>query len=773
MKKINLKKPNFEQPLSFNQKKVKQPQFEFLINSELSSPLKEKLQEKIDSGKKILFAVVGDLTETGDYGQSVFAVCENAFLTITETLDLEFAFDSFEKISFRRLYGNSCVEIVDKDESENTIFRCTYNVAFLIDVAVQFIKNIKDGKNLKDELDIVEVGFEKLNFICPKCGRMLLKIGAECINCQSKSLIVSKMVKYVKPELPMLLICVLISGITTALSLLPPYMTRTIVDDILPKASTSEIDIALKMLTQVIIVLVSSHILRHLLAMLRGYLTSRSSHRIILDLKKDLFEKAQRLPMKFYDKTSVGAVITRINGDVGAVQGFMLKITQECIVQFITLVGIVIIMLVTHPQLTLLSLIPVPIVVAGSKFFASKIAPYYRRIWLKNTAVISTITDTLPCIKIVKSFSGEDRASGRFNQRIQTWYDVSMESAKVTQTFPQIISFFVTCGSLLIWAIGGKWALTGNVSAGLLVSFISYASMFYGPVNFFAHLSDSYQNALASTERILDILDCEPEYNKQNAKKVEKLDGKIEFKNVNFAFDKTKKVLSNINLTIEPGDIVGVVGKTGSGKTTLINLLMRFYDDYEGKILVDGQNVKDIDLNSFRNCIGFVQQEPMMFADSIFNNIAYGVPDATVKDVISAAETANAHEFILKQPEAYDTMLGERGIGLSGGEKQRLSIARAVIKKPSILIFDEATASVDSATEKLIQDAINKLVSNNTTTIMIAHRLSTLKKANKIVVIDQGKIAECGTPEELLAKKGKYYDLVNIQSMTTENVVKE
>ena len=303
-----------------------------------------------------------------------------------------------------------------------------------------------------------------------------------------------------------------------------------------------------------------------------------------------------------------------------------------------------------------------------------------------------------------------------------------------------------------------------EISLCLLVSFVSYASMFYTPINFFANMSDTYQNTLASAEKILDIIDAEPEHNFGEGNTIQKMVGKIEFKNVNFAFDRSKKVLSNINLTIEPGDIVGIVGTTGSGKSTLINLLMRYYDDYDGEILIDGENIKNIDMKYYRDSIGYVQQEPLMFRDTIFNNIAFGSGRVHVEQVLHAAEVANAHGFISKLPDAYDTMLGERGVGLSGGERQRVSIARAVLKNPSILIFDEATAAVDSETEHLIQGAIERLISGRTT-LMIAHRLSTLRKANKIVVVDKGEIIECGTPEELLKMKGKYYKLVEIQSM--------
>jgi ATP-binding cassette subfamily B protein len=260
-------------------------------------------------------------------------------------------------------------------------------------------------------------------------------------------------------------------------------------------------------------------------------------------------------------------------------------------------------------------------------------------------------------------------------------------------------------------------------------------------------------------------MDAEPEANFGKGNIPEHpFKGKIEFKNVSFSFDRSKKVLKNINITIEPGDIVGIVGTTGSGKSTLVNLFMRYYDNYQGRILVDGKDIRKIDMEYFRSQIGYVQQEPMVFHDTIFNNIAYGNTKFTVEDVIYAADIANAHQFIVRQPDGYDSVLGERGVGLSGGERQRVSIARAVLKNPSILVFDEATASVDSETEHLIQESIEHLIMGRTT-IMIAHRLSTLSKANKIIVVDNGSILECGTPEELLAKKGKYYKLVQIQSM--------
>lgn len=757
---------------------------QFILKNKPLPKATEPIIEKMTaSGQHILFVIVGDLSLKGKYSETALIFTETDVTTFDVSVGeaKTIPYSDMKEVQSKRMYGNATLSAIMPNGKREIFFRYTYAVAALCDAAALFISHINEGAELNEEIAVMTVTFERALSVCPKCGRTLLHPGAECIMCRSKMKIVKQLSKYVKPQMKLIIVCIILSLITTAMSLIPPTITGFIVDVVFPGGNgNSNITIlnkiadylgsdSGKLLLTMISLLLATYIFQYGIGIIRAYLMRTVGDKAVAALRTDIYLKAQYLPMKFYDKTSTGSVINRIAGDSATLQQFVLRITQEAVVHAFQLVGIIFIMLALNPSLTLYSLIPVVFIVIATRIFSLKIRPYYRRIWRRWSSVFATLADTIPCIKVVKSFTGERRSADKFKNKNDDWLRMDLKIGKLATAFPQIISFMVTCGSLIIWAIGGSKVIAGEsgYSAGLVVSFISYASMFYNPVTFFANLSDSFQGALASTEKILDILEAEPETQAESHVMPDKLDGKIEFLHVGFSFDRTKKVLDDITLTINPGEVVGIVGTTGSGKSTLVNLLMRFYDGYSGEILVDGHNIKNFDLSGYRAQIGYVQQEPMMFSDTIFNNIAYSNPDATVEDVIHAADVANAHGFIARQPDAYDTMLGERGVGVSGGEKQRLSIARAVLKSPSILIFDEATAAVDSETEHLIQEAIDRLIAGKTT-LMIAHRLSTLRKANRIIVVDNGKIIENGSPEELMALKGKYYKLVQIQSMAAD-----
>ncbi len=746
----------------------------FAANKKLSEEDWAKLEKNIPESESLKFVIVGDLNLHSRYAKSFMAVTDGKIYGFDESFPdgvRTHTYDKVKRAYVKRYYGNAMLvfsmdesdgEYIDLTKEYTNFIRFSYKVASLYDAAAIFIENVAAGKDIGEELKVIEATFEKQFCVCPKCGRALIRPGAPCMNCQTKHKMARKMASYVLPHKKILIFCIFLSIITTAVTLVPPYMTKMLVDEVLPAGNR-------KMLLGCVLGLLVTYLLQYGVGAIRAYYMKITGDRIVAELRNDVYRKAQMLPMRFYDRTSTGSVINRISGDTAGLQAFILRLTQEVVVQAFLLVGIVVIMFVMNWQLTLLSLIPVPLVVMGARTFAKKIRPFYRRMWRRWASVSSILTDSIPGIRVIKAFANEHRSIHTFEAHNNEWLKTSIKASKIITLFPNIVGFVIACGSLLIWGVGGTAVIDHPdfISAGLLVSFISYTSMFYGPVNFFANFSDSCQTALNSAERIMDIVDAEPEADFGKGVHPDKLRGKIEFRNVSFSFDRTKKTLSNVNLTIEPGDIVGIVGTTGAGKSTLINLLMRYYDNYDGEIFVDDINIRDIDMKFYRSEIGYVQQEPMMFHESIFRNIAYGCDNVQVEEVIHAAEVANAHEFIARMPDGYDTVLGERGTGLSGGERQRLSIARAVLKNPSILFFDEATASVDSETESLIQDAIEHLISGRTT-LMIAHRLSTLRKANKIIVVDKGEIIEMGTPEELMALKGKYYKLIQIQTMSDQ-----
>ncbi len=731
-------------------------------NKPIDENIRKIAEEKLD-GKEILFAVVGDLNLDGNYDKSAFVIAEDRAVAIDSKLDggtKLYIFDEIEEVSVKRMYGNALIRIKTKEKTESAL-RFTYATAEVADSAALFVNNIKKGEELEEQLLIVKSTYDKQRAFCPKCGRKLASPDAECYNCQGKGKILSKLMRYILPEKTKLIICIVLSVLVTGLSLVPPKITQVMVDDVIPSRDMSG-------LIKVILFLLGVYVVQYTISFVRSYFLRIAGDKIIVDLKKDIYAKAQYLPLSYYDKTSTGSVINRVNSDSVILQNFIMRISQEGVTQGFLLVGIAVIMLIMNWKLTLLSLLPVPLVVIGGRIFGKKIGPRYRRLWLRSSHISTLLADTIPGVRVIKSFTNEDTIIGKFKAYCDDWFKEDKKAGLIGSIFPNVMTFLVTCGSVIIWLVGGTWIIgdeSSEISIGMLVSFISYASMFYAPVTFFANISDSYQNALASAEKIFDIIEAEPEHDFAKGEELERIDGKIEFRNVNFAFDRSKKVVDNVSFTLQPGEIVGIVGTTGSGKSTLINLLMRFYDDYEGEILVDDVNIKDIDMKYYRNQIGYVQQEPLMFKDTVFNNIAYGTPNAHVEQVIYAADVANAHGFISRLPDSYDTYLGERGIGLSGGEKQRLSIARAVMKNPSILIFDEATAAVDSETEELIQQAIERLIRGRTT-LMIAHRLSTLRKANRILVVDKGRIIENGSHDELMALKGKYYKLIQIQSMS-------
>ncbi len=605
--------------------------------------------------------------------------------------------------------------------------------------------------------------FKKRNpWFCEKCGLALPSQQAECLRCASQGGLLKRTLRMMKPYrlFVVLLLVMMLCGV--ALDLVPPYLTRILVDDVLTTKHHTN------WLFWLVLALAGAALFRALLNILIGRTSTTVGTRITYELRRQLQQKLIQLSVDFYDRTPVGTLITRLLHDVDYFHGFVQQVASGFLVNIFLIVGIGFMLFSLNVKLALFVLIPVPFVIAGTWFFWHTIYPRYYRYWDSQSKLASLVNGVLSGIRTVKAFAQEKREHQRFDGVAGYLRDSRRAVDRGSTTFFPIFGYAFGLGGLIIWYAGGKNVLSGQITLGTLMAFLGYLGMFYGPISALTMFSNWLTGFLTAGQRIFEILDSDVALKQpQNPIPVKKMRGRIEFKNVTFGYDPYDPVLTDISFVIEPGQLVGIVGKSGSGKTTLVNLICRFYDPQQGQILIDGVDVRDMSNQELRQHVGLVLQEPFLFRATIAENIAYGAPHATPKEIIDAAKAANAHKFILRQASGYDTRLGERGAGLSGGERQRISIARALLCDPTILILDEATSSVDTESEEQIQEALAVLTKGRTT-IAIAHRLSTLRGADIIYVIDDGKIVEYGSHEELMAKQGMYYKLVMIQTRLTK-----
>lgn len=725
---------------------------------QVAPELHQRIEQILRPNEEVVLALPADLNLNGYFDNCALFITNERIISFDPQHKngiYEVDIEDVKRAEVEEMYGNAIFNIVFKNKVIE-LNRYTQTVSTLFKDACDYIN--RDTEQV--EYDVSDEEEQKVleGHRCPKCGRALGRRSNICSYCIDKKKVLTRLMGYVKPYMGITIAGLICSIIVAAIGLAPPYLTKILVDEVVNTRS-------LYSLRNIVFGLLGIYAAQAIFGGLRIYLLRYLSSHIVFDIRQEAFAKAQYLTVSYYDKRSTGSIMSRINSDTREIQHFIIQATQEMLVQLLTLIGIGIIMFSMHWQLAILTLMPVPIIILISKKFSDKIHPIYHRVWRRRSRMNAVLSDAIPGIRVTKAFTGENREIDEYMDRGEDLLEEQLRVARMNSRFNPIISFLVALGGLLVWGLGGYWMITSPeiLTLGTLVAFINYMGRFYGPVEFFARMNDSIQQAATSAERVFEIIDAVPEPNIGEGKILDHVKGKVEFRNVGFYYDKGENVLEDINLTIEPGETVGLVGSTGSGKSTVVNLLMRYYEPTEGNILLDGVDLKDIDMQSLREHTGIVLQDPFLFRDTIANNIAYGNPDVSIEQIIEAAKIANAHDFISKLPDAYDTHLGERGIGLSGGERQRISIARAVIRDPHVLILDEATSAVDTRTEKLIQEAIDRLIKNRTT-IIIAHRLSTLRRADKIIVLEDGRIVEVGTHNELMERRGKFYDMIQMQA---------
>ena len=604
--------------------------------------------------------------------------------------------------------------------------------------------------------------------VCQKCGLPLPGRGMTCLRCGGGGGIFWRAMALMKPYRGYVVLLLLLMIVRVALNLVPPYLVKTLVDDVLTSQKRGP-----EWLLWLVLALLAVHVLGGALAVCIGRASVYIGTRITSDLRVILQRKLLELSVEYYDRNSVGGLMSRVLYDVEMFRSFVDQVAGGFLLNIMTVLGIGCMLFFLNAKLAILVLLPIPLVLAYTVFYWKHIYPLYYPVYDSQSKMSQLVSGILSGIRLVKAFGQEEREMKRFEQTSEYMQDNARKLGYSTSVFNALMPLLMMLGSLIIWYAGGKQVLAHvmdvktGMTLGTLMAFFSYVGMFYGPVQALAMLSSWATGFMSAAQRVFEVLDARVSLGRPaNPVPVDQLKGRIELKNVSFGYDPHTPILKNVSMTIEPGRFIGIVGKSGSGKTTLVNLICRFYDPQDGEVLIDGINVLEMDPEKLHRQVALVLQEPFLFRASIRDNLAYGKPSATPGEVMHAARSANAHDFIAARPGAYDRRLGERGAGLSGGERQRVTIARALIDTPRILILDEATSSVDTESELEIQKALAR-VGKGRTTIVIAHRLSTLKSADYIYVMDEGRIAESGSHEELMEKKGIYERLVRIQTELT------
>ncbi|MCM0757990.1 ABC transporter ATP-binding protein/permease [Sporomusa sphaeroides DSM 2875] len=565
-----------------------------------------------------------------------------------------------------------------------------------------------------------------------------------------------RLLQYIRPYLPrfiMAIVCILVASGT---NLVLPWIIQNVIDDVLTAKDMYKLNIIAGGIVAV-------YLLRGFFFFGQNYLMSYIGQRVVIDIREGLYRHFQRLSLSYFEKRQTGSIMSYVTNDVAALQNALVESVIELVTESAILIGSMAAMFYIHWKLALLTLITMPLVAQAINIFGKHLRTASRITQERAADITSVLQETISAVRVIKSFVREEYEIGRFNRENYSNFRAQMKTAQLSATLTPIIEFLGAIGVTLIIWYGGREVIYGNLSSGALIAFLIYVVNITNPIKRLSRVYSNIQRALAAAQRVFDVLDTEPEIKDMpGAKELPRITGRLTFEQVNFSYKPGEMALADVSLTVEPGQMVAIVGPSGAGKTTIANLIPRFYDPMSGRITIDGYDIKTVTLASLREQIGIVPQETVLFNGSVYENILYGDLKAGEEAIIAAAKAANAHEFIIGMPEGYNTQIGERGSKLSGGQRQRIAIARAILKDPRVLILDEATSALDTESEKLVQDALDKLMVNRTS-FVIAHRLSTVQRADIILVMDKGRIIERGIHEQLLTAGGLYSKLYQVQ----------
>lgn len=767
--------------------------------------LERHLRQELQPGELVMVLLATDIDRDGHFTDAWLALTDERLIVLHPNdgsePEIEAVFlRDIQKIHTKNYVGNGAL-VVDLTGETREIVRFSQGAYYKfsgIPLAVEAA--LANPLSHDSEIDPPALSPPKVEH-CKTCGRALRADTTLCLYCIRKSETFSRLFSYVKEYRGVVTLGFILTLALTGFSLVPPWLNRILIDSVLLPVSAAYLDVhraeqatteavteaarqqaqaevfsatdyaqtlaadAGPTLGWLVLALLCVFVVRMLMGSARQYTLGWLGQRVVYNLQTSVFGHLQLLSLNYYNRVSTGRIMTRVTGDTDRMRNFITVGFQDMAISILTLIGIGGVLFYLNWRLALLALIPTPFMVAGTLLYRARVHWVFHRIWRRISELNSQLADTIPGVKVVKSFAQENRENSRFDRKSTQLRESMMAQVKMKATFMPAITFTTGLGSVILWYFGGGMVLGDRMSLGELQQFIAYMAMFHQPVRDLCMLSEELESAATSAERVFEVLDTELDVD-DGPKAIDPgvIQGKIEFRDVSFTYDGLARILDRVSFTVEPGEMIGIVGHSGAGKSTLANLASRFYDATDGVVLIDDRPIKELQQRRVRAQIGVVLQEPLLFQGTIAENIAYGKPDATPLQIMEAARAANAHHFIMNFPDGYDTQVGERGGRLSGGERQRISIARALIGDPRILILDEATSSVDTETESEIQQALSRLIANRTT-IAIAHRLSTLKNANRVIVMDKGRIVEEGSHAELMQRHdGTYKRLVDIQT---------
>ncbi|MCL1796502.1 MAG: ABC transporter ATP-binding protein/permease [Clostridia bacterium] len=728
--------------------------------------------ESVDASK-LAYAIHTDLTKDDRHADVYTAVdAENLYILYGEeqVVKIEgarrivsafavdhletYALDSLGKLNAERLLTTGRLWC-DGNGGEARVL-----LVFSVGNLVYAERLIKVVNNLRDGVDPLREVYADENIFCDKCGMRYPEPSRKvCPRCMDKMSVTKRLMGFFADYRRQVFTILAIMIASTAVSILSPYIgTKLLFDEVLTEGGGY-----FGMIGAFVLLILFVRAVNTGMNILYQYALAKIVPWIVYDLKLKIFEAMQRLSVNFYTSKRTGSLMNRVTRDATNIYWFFVDGMPFVIVNLFTFTGVIALMCLLNFTLAIVCLVILPIAVLLFRILWSVFRRYHHKNWVYGSQLNSMVSDSVNGQRVIKAFAREDEEAGRFAGVGRKQTDVDIQSLNTGFTAFPLIYLFMFIGQVVVTAIGGRMVLEGEITIGTLMTFVAYLSMLYGPLEFMSWVSNWWARCVDSAQRVFEIIDAKPDVaDPEDPILPDTLAGDINITNCWFEYDPATPILKGLNLRVEAGKLLGIVGKTGAGKSTLANLIARLYDVTEGEITIDGINVKRLPLSMLRKNIGIVSQDIYLFIGSIADNIRYARPDASIEDVIRAAKAASAHDFIMNLPDAYETRIGAGGQDLSGGEKQRLSIARTIIQNPRILILDEATAAMDTETEAAIQRSLSKL-QRDRTTISIAHRLSTLRDADSLAVISEGKVVENGTHAELMARKGEYHKLYGIQ----------